>query len=97
MLVSCDATTLSPSELALLLNPRMLAIVNDPLALQAKRLRTMAGVPAAAATRLGFTSCPPPGVAPLARQTWSFRGATVTSLESKYVRSQVLFCALSVF
>ena len=83
MLVSCDATTLSESELALLVNPRMLAIVNDPLALQAKRLRTSSGVPAAAATYLDFTSCPPPGVAPLTRQTWSVHGATITSLETK--------------
>ena len=80
MLLSCDVRSLSPETVGLLTNPRMLAIFNDALAQQARRLATAAGSPTP--TSLTFDSCPPAGQPPLARQQWSVEGQMIVSKAS---------------
>ena len=70
LLLSCDVRSLSNSTLAMLLNQGMLDIVDDPLAQQAKRIRTAVGTETP--QKLTFDSCPPDGTPPLLRQQWAF-------------------------
>ena len=81
MLLSCDVRSLDADVRALLTNDDMLAVVNDPLARQGRRLQTADG--AALAVRVTFNTCPPNGSAPLARQRWSMgSNGKITSVVS---------------
>ena len=79
LLLSCDVRSLSNDVLAMLLNKGMLEIFDDPLAQQAKRIRTAAGTETP--QQLTFDACPPEGTPPLPRQQWIF--ATGGQIESK--------------
>lgn len=68
MLLSCDVRSLSGETLAMLLSKGMLEIFDDPLAQQAKRIRTAAGTQTPA--ELSFDACPPNGIPALLRQQW---------------------------
>ena len=74
MLLSCDVRSLDATTLALLTNDGMLAIFNDKLGAQAKRLHTGAG--SATPQQLTFETCPSDGEAPLPRQTWTLDAST---------------------
>lgn len=74
MLLSCDIRILPDETLALLTNTEMLAIFNDPLAQQAKQVRTSSG--AQYPSGLTFETCPAKGEQPLPRQTWAFNTDT---------------------
>lgn len=80
MLLSCDVGSLEDEVLDLLTNDEMLAVFNDPLATQATRLQTSAGV--ARPASMNFESCPNKGEAPLARQIWGLDGGRLVSKES---------------
>ena len=56
LLLSCDVRSLAPAMLGLLTNDDMLSVFNDPLAQQARRLRTSTG--SAQPQALTFDSCP---------------------------------------
>ena len=64
----------------MLTNDEMLAVFNDPLAQQATRLQTSAGVPKP--VNMNFESCPRTDEAPLTRQVWSLDGGKLVSKES---------------
>lgn len=86
ILLSCDVRSLSAEVLGLLVNPEMLAVVDDPLARQASRLQTADGV--AAPLQVSFNACPPNGTAPLRRQTWTLReDGAIVSVDSQRVLS----------
>ena len=79
LLLSCDVRSLADDTLAMLTSKGMLAIFDDPLAQQAKRIRTAAGTQTP--QQLTFDACPPDGTPPLQRQQWMF--GTGGQIESK--------------
>ena len=83
MLLSCDVRSLSSDTLALLTNDHMLAIFKDPLAEQARRIRTATG--SRTPSRLTFETCPRHGQAPLKRQQWRLASGKIISEDTKRV------------
>lgn len=86
----------------MLLSKDMLEIFDDPLAQQAKRIRTAAGAETPAA--LSFDACPPKGTPPLLRQQWvlgkgghieskAYPGRTVTLNNCGQGGSRLQLCA----
>lgn len=83
ILLSCDVRSLTPQTLALLTNDEMLAIFNDPLAQQARRLHTPTG--SATPSALTFETCPRKGQIPLERQQWTLEKGKIVSKASSRV------------
>jgi hypothetical protein len=103
LLLSCDVHSLPDDTLELLLSKGMLDIFDDPLAQQAKRIRTAAGTETP--QQLTFDACPPPGTPPLLRQQWSFGtggqikskaypGRAVTLSDCGETSSRLQLCAI---